>query len=73
MKTLGLSEQNIYIQSVELNGRPWNKAYLRHEDLVQGGEMVFRMGPKPNKKWGASPESRPWSLSEQPGTRSSGY
>lgn len=73
MKALGLSEQNIYIQSVELHGRPWNKAYLRHEDLVQGGEMVFRMGPKPNKKWGASPESRPWSLSEQPGTRSSGY
>jgi predicted alpha-1,2-mannosidase len=71
MKALGLSQQNIYIQSVELNGKPWNKTYLRHEDLVQGGEIIFRMGPKPNKKWGTGPESRPSSLREQPGTRSS--
>ncbi len=47
-----LSEKNIYIQSARLNGRPYSKASITHHELTDGGELVFQMGPEPNKSWG---------------------
>jgi predicted alpha-1,2-mannosidase len=47
-----LSEKNIYIQSVKLNGKPWNKPYLPFAELASGGTIVYTMGPEPNKNWG---------------------
>jgi putative alpha-1,2-mannosidase len=46
------SSTNKYIQSATLNGRPLNKPWLIHEDIVKGGSLIFEMGPKPNKNWG---------------------
>ena len=45
------SPENIYIQSVSLNGKPYTKNYISHFDIMKGGEMVFVMGPKPSN-WG---------------------
>lgn len=50
----GLSEENIYIQSAKLNGRPLGRAWLKHSELIAGGELVLEMGSKPNKAWGVS-------------------
>jgi len=62
-----LDDRNRYIQGVLLNGRPWDKAFFRHEDLVKGGEIVFEMGPKPSR-WGSAEAARPSSLPlEAPG------
>lgn len=47
-----LSEKNIYIQKVTLNGKVWDKPYFHYDELKNGGAMEFVMGPKPNKKWG---------------------
>lgn len=47
-----LSETNIYIQKVTLNGKITDKPYFSYNDLIPGGQLVFLMGPKPNKKWG---------------------
>jgi predicted alpha-1,2-mannosidase len=58
-----LTEKNIYIQSARLNGREWDGAYLRHEDVVRGGKLVFLMGPTPNKAWASSGGSAPYSMS----------
>ncbi|MEI6059950.1 MAG: glycoside hydrolase family 92 protein, partial [Bacteroidota bacterium] len=44
-----LSEKNIYIQQIRLNGQPYNQFILRHEDIMQGGTLEFVMGPKPKK------------------------
>ena len=41
------SPENIYIQSIELNGQPYRKAFIRHQDIVLGGELVYYMGPTP--------------------------
>jgi predicted alpha-1,2-mannosidase len=59
----GLSDTNIYVQSVTLRGAPYDKAYIRHEDIMQGGTLAFVMGPKPNRAWASAPESAPYSLS----------
>jgi len=47
------SPENRYIQSAALNGVPLDRPFLRHADIVKGGELVFALGPKPNEKWGA--------------------
>jgi predicted alpha-1,2-mannosidase len=47
-----LSEKNIYIQSVKLNGKGWTQPFLPYSELKNGGTIVYSMGPKPNKQWG---------------------
>jgi len=56
------SPQNIYIQSVTLNGSPLARAYITQEDITRGGTLALTMGPAPNKEWGGSPSVRPTSL-----------
>jgi putative alpha-1,2-mannosidase len=55
------SAENKYIQSVTINGKPWDKSWLSHEVLQSGGTIEFVMGPKPSA-WGTAPESRPFSM-----------
>ncbi|HWJ30195.1 MAG TPA: glycoside hydrolase family 92 protein, partial [Flavisolibacter sp.] len=52
-------KQNPYIQSVKLNGKPYTKTYISHQDLLKGGVLEFVMGAKPNKSFGAQPASWP--------------
>lgn len=42
-----LSAENKYIQRVELNGKPHEKNYITHEDILSGGTLVFVMTDKP--------------------------
>lgn len=58
-----VSEENMYIQSAKLDGKPLNKPWFYHSDLIDGGSLVLQMGPKPNKKWGSKPEDAPPSMS----------
>ncbi|KAA6301218.1 MAG: hypothetical protein EZS26_002607 [Candidatus Ordinivivax streblomastigis] len=37
------SPQEIYIQSVKLNGKPYTKQYITHEDILAGGTLEFKM------------------------------
>lgn len=41
------SSENIYIQSAALNGKPYNETFIKHEDIINGGELRFVMGSKP--------------------------
>ena len=43
----GVNNQNFYIQSITLNGKPWNSMFLPHEEITKGGEMVLEMGNVP--------------------------
>lgn len=40
----GASEENIYIQSIKLNGVPYDKYYLHHDDIMAGGTLELEMG-----------------------------
>src|SRR5205814_1275006 len=53
VKANGVSAKNIYIQSARLNGRPYSKSWLTHRDLLAGGQLVFKLGPRPNRQWGS--------------------
>ena len=46
------SNDNIYIQSSTLNGEEFNRTYLTHSEILQGGTLHFKMGNTPNKEWG---------------------
>jgi predicted alpha-1,2-mannosidase len=48
-----VSNQNKYIQSARLNGEGLEEPWFTHEALIQGGELILEMGPRPNKDWGA--------------------
>jgi len=62
IKAENVSDTNIYIQSATLNGEPLNEPFIEHENIMNGGRLVFRMGPEPNKDWGR--EAPPPSLSD---------
>ena len=53
------SAENKYIQSVKLNGQPYTKSWISHEQIMKGGQIVFEMGPKPSE-FGAAREDRPF-------------
>ena len=53
------SSSNIYIQSVKLNGKPYSKTYIMHQNIIKGGELEFKMGSKPNKRFGKAEGNRP--------------
>ena len=44
-----LSNDNIYIASAELNGEPLNHSYISHEDIMNGGQLVFNMTNQPTE------------------------
>lgn len=50
--TEGNAPDACYIQSATLNGKPYNRCYIDHEDIVRGGELHFVLGRTPNKQWG---------------------
>jgi predicted alpha-1,2-mannosidase len=57
------SKKNIYIQSATLNGKPLDKPWIYHSQIVKGGKLVLNMGPKPNKNWGSDSDDAPPSMS----------
>ncbi len=64
VKADNISHENIYIQSVTMNGEKWNKTYFDHNDIKDGVELVFEMGKPPNKRWTTEKTSIPFSISE---------
>ncbi len=53
IKAENVTASNYYIQSAKLNGKDYTKCYLNHNDIMNGGEIVFNMGSAENKNWGS--------------------
>ncbi|HEY9510104.1 MAG TPA: glycoside hydrolase domain-containing protein, partial [Verrucomicrobiae bacterium] len=51
--------QRPYIHRASLDGKDFAKTFLTHEQIVDGGELVFEMTSAPDYKWATAPESRP--------------
>jgi putative alpha-1,2-mannosidase len=48
-----------FVQRLELNGRRWNRPWLRLRRVARGGRLAFDLGPAPNRKWGTEPSAAP--------------
>ena len=46
-----VSRENIYIQSVKVNGQPYDKSYITHQQIVDGATVEFVMGNQPGEIW----------------------
>ena len=57
----GNGPDNVYVQSLEVDGRPWNKAWIRHADIADGATLEFTMGSQPSN-WGSETKALPASM-----------
>lgn len=62
VRAVGLSDAAPYVARVTLNGKPLTRAFLKHDEIVAGGELVFTMSSTPNKTWATKPADRPASM-----------
>lgn len=46
------SPEAVYIQSARLNGKSIDRAWITHDEIVNGGTLELEMGTEPNKKFG---------------------
>lgn len=47
--TTGGSDTSYHVQSLKVNGKVWNKAWVAWDDVfARGGEMAFVLGPNPS-------------------------
>ncbi len=53
VKARNFSEENKYIQSAKLNGKPLERSWFSHSELVGGGVLELTMGPEPAPSWGS--------------------
>ena len=58
VKAVNNSDENIYVQSVTLNGKRYDKSYIDYRDIIAGGTLELTMGSKPSK-WGTNKKNRP--------------
>ncbi len=59
----GLDEAHTYVGSVSLNGKPLQRTFLRHDEIMAGGELRFSMQAEPNKDWPGQGAQAPYSMS----------
>lgn len=62
IKAPGVSDKKRYIKSVRLNGKPYTKMYITHEEILRGGTLEFTMSVSPNKTRGLAKADKPYSL-----------
>ena len=55
----------MYIESLHMNGKESSRNYLKHDDLLKGGILEFKMGSQPNLNRGISEEDAPYSFSKE--------
>jgi len=62
VKTENLSDKNVYVKSIKLNGKKHERHFITHSDILKGGEMLFEMNNRPNRK--SASYQKPYSLTE---------
>ena len=63
INALNNQQDRPFVQALQLNGQPVEQNFLRHNELLQGGELRFDMSATPNTSRGVNEQSRPYSVS----------
>ena len=64
VRATGLSESNAFVRDVRLNGKPLNRSFVTHEELMGGGELEFVMSTEPEAAWSRSKLGLPYSMTK---------
>jgi predicted alpha-1,2-mannosidase len=59
------SNNNIYIKTMTVNGKPYDLNWLSHDMMVKGADINFDMSAQPNKQRGIKASDAPYSLSNE--------
>jgi predicted alpha-1,2-mannosidase len=51
-----------YVGRVLLNGVALSRSYIRHDEIMAGGELRFVMQATPNRSWAIARDQRPFSM-----------
>jgi predicted alpha-1,2-mannosidase len=62
--TANVADGRPYVGRVLLNGQPLTRSFVRHAEIMAGGELRFEMQATPNRAWAAAPGARPYSMSK---------
>ncbi len=57
------SDTNRYVESLSINGKPYDATFVTRQMLYEGAKLNYVMGPEPNYTRGTAMESRPYSFS----------
>jgi putative alpha-1,2-mannosidase len=60
-----LDDAHAYVGSVSLDGKPLQRAYITHAELMAGGELRFAMQAAPNRDWPGAGAQAPYSMSTE--------
>ncbi len=55
----------IYIRAMTFNGKPYERAWLDHAEIIQGGRIEVEMTDQEGSAWGTRENARPFSLSAE--------
>jgi predicted alpha-1,2-mannosidase len=61
----GVDDAHPYIGAVTLNGKPLGRAFIRHEEIMAGGELRFTMQAQPDRDWPGANAPQPYSMSQR--------
>lgn len=59
------SDQNRYVNTMQLNRKPYAKNWLSHTELLKGAVIDFTMSATPNTQRGTTPDAFPYSMSTE--------
>ncbi len=59
------SDTNKYVHELKVNGKPYSKNWLSHQELMKGADLHFEMTQTPNKNRGTNTADFPYSLSTE--------
>lgn len=57
------SNDNVYITSARLNGKPYSRNYITYSDIIRGGTLHLAMNSVPDYKRGTGSKDLPFSVS----------
>lgn len=47
MEAKNLSDKNLYVEKIELNGKPYTEKFITYKEIIDGSNLVFYMTDKP--------------------------
>ena len=58
------SSDHVFVNDIKLNGNAYGANFIKHNDILKGGNLEFNMSVEPNKERGTTKESFPYSMSK---------